>query len=107
MMTPAASPRNRSCQKGWAWQGGLYLFGISLTGNDPIDATGQLVFDLGSVSTGVYTGNPSAGAESTFDDLQTDADGGLYEITLTGVSVPEPATSATLCDRAPLSWSRT
>jgi hypothetical protein len=76
---------------------GLYILGISLSGNDPVNAVNQLLFDFG-LTTDVRGANPSLQpaslggfTEGAFDDR------GSYRIQLTGAvaAIPEP-TSALL-----------
>jgi len=77
---------------------GTYYLAISLSGNEPVNSTNQLLFAMGS-STDLRGPNPSAtGPQTNFDPSLVDPGSttGAYEIDLTGaVSVPEPSVPAT------------
>ncbi len=85
---------------------GLYYVGISLSGNEPVNAIGQLLFaaDGGDSTTvrGAASGL-SLSAEAMFNDDEFYAQTGNYEIDLTGsetafnpIAVPEPSSWAAL-----------
>jgi hypothetical protein len=74
---------------------GTYYIGISLSGNDPINSSGQLVFTTGNGDTTALRG-PASGINpanwNTFDSANLNGPSGDYEIDIT--SVPEPSTVA-------------
>lgn len=75
---------------------GLYLLGISLSGNDPINAVSQLLFDSG-LTTDVRGPNPSlqpASLSGFFDNTFYDVrDHYRIQLTGAGTAVPEPGTA--------------
>ena len=78
---------------------GLYYLGISLSGNEPVNSNGQLLFAafIGGDSTSVRGAaagvNPDTLAD--FNGLTSFPEMGAYRIDLTGASaVPEPSTMA-------------
>jgi hypothetical protein len=76
---------------------GLYLLGISLSGNDPVNAVNNFLF-AGGLSTDVR--GPASGLSPTeladFSGATKFDEQGAYTITLTGAdaAIPEPATGA-------------
>jgi len=78
---------------------GYYLLGISLSGNDPVNANNELLFANG-LPTDVRgpAGNQSPATLSGFTGLTSYDENGAYAITLTGADmtapIPEPATNA-------------
>lgn len=77
---------------------GTYLIAISLSGNEPINASNQLMFATNPDSTAVR--GPASGLNpSTFSGFNSNASfnqSGAYQIDITTVAVPEPSTVA-LC----------
>jgi hypothetical protein len=77
---------------------GVYYLAISLSGDEPVNSTNQLLFATGSSTTDLRGPNPSAtGPQTNFDPSLVDPGSptGAYEIDLTGaVTVPEPSTIA-------------
>lgn len=74
---------------------GTYYIGISLSGNDPINSNGQLVFTTGNGDSTALRG-PASGLNptnwNTFDSNNFNGPTGAYQIDIT--SVPEPSTVA-------------
>ena len=80
---------------------GTYYLGISLSGNEAVNAAGQQLFTLDQPTTGVRTAasglNPAR--LGTFNGATFVTETGAYAITLTGAAtsaVPEPGTYALL-----------
>ena len=78
---------------------GTYYLGISLSGNEPINANSQLLFTVDQPTTdvrGAASGlNPTT--ESTFDGQTSVAETGSYAINISSVAaVPEPSSVAAL-----------
>ena len=78
---------------------GAYYLGVSLSGNEPVNANGQLLFTVDQPTTGVR--GPTAGlnptAESDFDGQTFVAETGTYSVGISAVpNVPEPSTAAAL-----------
>lgn len=78
---------------------GMYLLSISEFSNDPVDAAGTPIVDLGSDFDALHGANPQAGPFASWENA-TDADDITYSIVLDGAAycapVPEPATCAAL-----------
>lgn len=77
---------------------GRYLLGVALSGYEPININGQLLFDFDTNANGLR--GPKTGLQPAFlGDFTGDGLGvaGAYDIQLTGVAaIPEPATNALL-----------
>lgn len=75
---------------------GTYYIGISLSGNEPVNSSNQLVFATNPNSTAVR--GPASGLNpsffSNFNNGATFAQSGNYEIDITTAAVPEPSTIA-------------
>lgn len=87
----------QSALPAFSGMGGIYLLGISLSGNEPINSVNQTLFTQSTTPTDVRTAN-SGLSPATFNSFNSNAafaDSGPYGLSLTGVTaVPEPSTWA-------------
>ena len=78
---------------------GTYYFGISLSGNEPVNSSGQLLFAGYPAGDTTATRGPTSGlnptTESTFNGQSYSSDVGTYSVSITN-AVPEPSTYALL-----------
>jgi hypothetical protein len=77
---------------------GTYLIAISLSGNEPVNTSNQLMFEQTSDSTNVRGAAPglNPGTFSGFNSGAGFSQSGAYQIDITTVAVPEPS-SILLC----------
>lgn len=100
-VTAAALPVGNSLYA--SLQPGTYYLGISLSGNEPLNALRQTLFAAYTNGDSTSVRGPAAHlgseTENNFDGLEHDAQTGGYEIDLTGVTTdaaPEPSSVAAI-----------